>query len=185
MKWYIECFKRYADFNGRARRKEYWWFMVINFIIILICTIGLIVPLLKTLYANAMSGTELEAYEETDIILAVLKNPFLYIYFFYYLAVLIPGIAVTVRRLHDIGKSGFWAFLIYGGSLLGSISSVFQESNIGAYFTLVLISFAILIVSLVWMFSNSQYGPNQYGPNPKGEGNPTEESTATEVAAEE
>ena len=113
--------------------------------------------------------------------LTMIKNPFLYIYLLYYLAILIPSIAVTVRRLHDIGKSGYWAFLIYGGSFLGSISQYpLQNTNTLAYIIIALICFVIIIISLVWMFTNSDYGPNQYGPNPKGEGNPTEEVSSVQ-----
>ena len=179
MKWYFKCFKQYADFSGRARRKEYWWFMVINFIISMVLIFGWLIPIFKLGYNSAASG--IEDIDEMDIMLTMIKNPFLYIYLLYYLAILIPSIAVTVRRLHDIGKSGYWAFLIYGGSFLGSISQYpLQNTNTLAYIIIALICFAIIIISLVWMFTNSDYGPNQYGPNPKGEGNPTEEVSSVQ-----
>ena len=81
MNWYLKVLKQYADFDGRARRSEYWYFALINGLISF--AIGLIsgfigFPLLGTLYS---------------------------------LAVLIPGIAVAVRRMHDVGKSG-WFILI-------------------------------------------------------------------------
>ena len=176
MKWYIKCLKQYADFSGRARRKEYWWFMVINFIISMVLVIGWLIPLIKLGYNYAATGVE--DIDEMEIMLTAMKSPFLYIYMLYYLAIIIPSIAVTVRRLHDIGKSGYWAFLIYGGSFLGSISQYsLQTTNTLAYIIIALTCFVIIIISLVWMFTNSDYGPNQYGPNPKGEGNPTEEQT--------
>ena len=80
---------------------------------------------------------------------------------------LIPSIAVTVRRLHDIGRSGFWYFLFLGGSLLGSIGSMFQETNTGLTILFYCASLAICIVFLVWMFTDSQPGENKWGPNPK------------------
>ena len=177
MKWFIKCLRQYADFSGRARRKEYWWFTVINFIITIVLVIGWIIPIAKMGYNAATTG--IEDIDEMEIMLTMLKIPFLYIYFIYYLALLIPSIAVTVRRLHDIGKSGFWAFFIYGGSLLGSISTYIQGSNTIAYIILSLACLVICIISLVWMFTNSQYGPNQYGPNPKGEGNPEVQTQTT------
>lgn len=67
----------------------------------------------------------------------------------YGLAVLIPGLAVTVRRLHDVGKSGWFFFII-------------------------LIPLVGVIWLLVLFFTDSQYGPNKYGPNPKGIGNTDE-----------
>ena len=175
MKWFFKCLKQYADFSGRARRKEYWWFMVINFIISMALLIGWLIPLVKLGYNSAISGVE--DIDEMEIMLTAMKSPFLYIYMLYYLAILIPSIAVTVRRLHDIGKSGYWAFFIYGGSFLGSISQYSLQTNTLAYIIIALFCFVIIIISLVWMFTNSDYGPNQYGPNPKGEGNPTEEQT--------
>ena len=178
MKWFFKCFKQYADFSGRARRKEYWWFAVINFIISMVLLIGWLIPLFKLGYNYAISGVE--DIDEMEIMLTAMKSPFLYIYLIYYLAIIIPSIAVTVRRLHDIGKSGYWAFLIIGGSFLGSISQYsLQATNTIAYIIFALICFAIIIISLGWLFTNSEYGPNKYGPNPKGEGNPTEEVPTT------
>ena len=104
----------------------------------------------------------------------------MYIYIIYYFAVLIPSIAVTVRRLHDIGKSGYWAIFIYGSALLSYVAQLFQITSSVAFILFGLASFVIIIVSLVWMFTNSDYGPNQYGPNPKGEGNPTEEVSSVQ-----
>lgn len=173
MKWYIKCLKQYADFNGRARRKEYWWFMLINSIIMMILVICWMIPMFKMAF-NAESGSE---YDEWDVVRTMFTNPFIYIYLVYYLAILVPTIAVTVRRLHDIGKSGFWVFLSIGGSILGSVANMYQTANPIVAMVLLFIALAITIVFLVWMFTNSDYGPNQYGPNPKGEGNPTEEIT--------
>ncbi len=76
MKWYLKVLKQYADFTGRANRKEYWFFVLFNFI----------------------------AY----FVLYFISE---YIAILYSLAVLLPGIAVGVRRLHDIGKSGWMMFI--------------------------------------------------------------------------
>ena len=151
MKWFIKCFKQYADFNSRARRSEYWWFSLINFIIAMVLMVCWIAPIVKM-------GIDPGEIDDMELVRATLGSPFLYLYLLYYIAVLIPSIAVTVRRLHDIGRSGFWYFLFLGGSLLGSIGSMFQETNTGL---------AICIVFLVWMFTDSQPGENKWGPNPK------------------
>lgn len=176
MKWFFKCFKQYADFSGRARRKEYWWFTVINFIIMLIFIIGLMVPIFKMSYAVTMSGGDLEDFNEMEMVAAMLKNPFIYIYLIYYLAVLVPSISVFVRRMHDIGRSGYWAFLYFG------ITLIVQIVNMGNYGTgvTIIIGMVLLFITvlfLVWLFTDSQYGPNQWGPNPKGEGNPEEVTT--------
>lgn len=113
MNWYLEVLKKYAVFNGRARRKEYWMFFLLSFIIALL--LGF-----------------LEGLVGSPGILAILYN----------LAVLIPGIAVSVRRLHDTNRNGWW--LIIGVvPLIGTI------------------------VLLVFMLQDSKPGQNQYGANPK------------------
>lgn len=79
MSWYIKVLKNYTNFKGRARRKEYWMFTLFNVIIAMV------------LYGiDSLIGT----------------SPILYL--IYCLGVLIPNIAVCVRRLHDIGKCGWW-----------------------------------------------------------------------------
>jgi len=84
MNWYLKVLNQYADFNGRARRKEYWMFALINFIISMILTLV-----------------------DTEIF----KNELGVLDLIYSLAVLVPTIAVAVRRMHDVGKSG-WFILI-------------------------------------------------------------------------
>lgn len=84
MNWYLKVLKQYADFNGRARRKEYWMFTLINLII----TYGII---------GIAGAMEIPA-------LAMVSS-------LYSLAVLLPSIGVAVRRMHDVGKSG-WFILI-------------------------------------------------------------------------
>jgi len=88
MEWYIMVWKRFAEFSGRSRRKEYWMFTLINMVICLV------------LYIPGL------ALRESGI------GPiFLGLYFIYCLAVPIPGLAVSVRRLHDTGKSGWFLLL--------------------------------------------------------------------------
>lgn len=87
MNYYTGPLKKYAVFNGRAGREEYWYFVLFNFIIVFV--LGLI---------EGLSGI---APESDDSIFANI----------YSLAVLIPSIAVGVRRMHDIDKSG-WYILI-------------------------------------------------------------------------
>ncbi|GAA4292866.1 DUF805 domain-containing protein [Aestuariibaculum suncheonense] len=89
MKWYLKVVKdNYANFNGRARRKEYWMFFLFN----MLFTYGLSITLSIIAVASEM-------YSLASI------------YMLYSLAVLIPSIAVGVRRMHDVGKSG-WYLLI-------------------------------------------------------------------------
>jgi uncharacterized membrane protein YhaH (DUF805 family) len=113
MDWYIGVLKKYAEFKGRARRKELWMFVLFNFIISI--ALGLI---------DYMLGMQL-------------------IGSLYSLAILIPSLAVGARRLHDIGKSGWWQLLYF----------------------LPILGFLILLYFFVL---DSKPGTNDYGDNPKG-----------------
>lgn len=119
MNWYLEVLRKYAEFNGRASRQEYWFFLLFNL---------LISAFLATI--DFFSGT---LNIETGI--GLLSG-------IYSLVVLIPSIAVTVRRLHDTDRSGWWMFI----ALIPIIGGI------------VLFIFTIL---------DSTSGDNQYGPNPK------------------
>jgi uncharacterized membrane protein YhaH (DUF805 family) len=88
--WYLEVMRKYAVFDGRARRKEYWMFFLFN--ILIAFAIGFTFGVIG---ATLGLGTTLS--KPVGII--------------YNLAVLIPGIAVGVRRMHDIGRSGWWILL--------------------------------------------------------------------------
>ncbi len=119
MDWYLKVLKQYADFSGRARRKEYWMFVLFNAIFYFIAIV------LDNILGIAIEG--------------VGYGP---LYILYTLAVLLPGLAVSVRRLHDVGKSG-WMILI---SLIPIIGAIW------------------LIVLTV---TDGNPGENEYGPNPK------------------
>jgi len=113
MEWYLKVVRdNYANFKGRARRKEFWMFVLFNFIISF--TLGIVgyiigTPLLSNLYS---------------------------------LAIFIPSIAVAVRRLHDIGKSGWWLLIAF-----------------------------IPIIGFIWLIvlyaTEGDSGPNEYGEDPK------------------
>ena len=120
MEWFIKCWKQYADFRGRARRKEYWYFVLFN-----------------ALISAVLGGIDYAIISMTDGSVS-----FTFLSTIYSLAVLIPGLAVVVRRLHDVGRSGWWY-------LIGLIPLV------GA------------IILLVWFFTEGQHFENAWGPDPK------------------
>ncbi len=114
MDWFIDCItKNYVNFSGRARRKEYWMFTLFNVIA------GFVVMLLDSLLG-------------LNYVLTLI----------YTLAILLPSLAVTVRRLHDTGKSGWWLLIEF-------------------------VPFGSIIL-FVFCVIDSTPGPNQYGENPKG-----------------
>lgn len=129
MKWYIKVLKQYADFSGRARRKEFWMFTLINFIIMMALQTAMML----------VGGMNPEAGGIAMAIMGLLG--------LYGLAVFIPSLAVSVRRLHDTNRSGWWL-------LVGLVPII------GA------------IVLIVFYVQNSQPGTNQYGENPKEEVEP-------------
>jgi uncharacterized membrane protein YhaH (DUF805 family) len=114
MNWYMEVLKKYAVFSGRARRKEFWMYFL--FYLIIVTVLSIIEWMIGL--PGVLSGL-------------------------YSLALLIPSIAVTVRRLHDTGRTGWWWFI----GLVPVIG---------------------IIVLLIFMALDSEPGENQYGPNPKG-----------------
>jgi uncharacterized membrane protein YhaH (DUF805 family) len=113
MEWYLGVLKKYAVFDGRARRKEYWMFFLFNIIASVVLAI-----------IDAVLGT-----------VAVFSG-------IYLLGVIVPAIAVTIRRLHDTGKSGWWIFI----GLVPVIGGLWM---------------------LYLMVIDGNPGDNQYGPSPK------------------
>ncbi|MAF28112.1 MAG: hypothetical protein CL820_13450 [Croceicoccus sp.] len=129
MDYMLMPFMRYFDFAGRSRRKEYWMFFVLNLIIITVMTTVLFgLGFSMDPYAASSGGPV------TWLIFAVLG--------LYSLIVLIPSIAVQVRRFHDQDKSG-WFVLINFVPYIGGL------------------------IVLVFMLLEGTRGPNKYGPDPK------------------
>lgn len=114
MEWYLKVVRdNYANFMGRARRKEYWMFFLFNVLFVFVTT-------------------------AIDLVLGIF--PLLYV--IYILAIIVPSIAVFVRRMHDVGKSGWWFFIGF-----------------------------IPIIGTIWLlvllFTDGDPGENSYGPSPK------------------
>ncbi|HEY2190834.1 MAG TPA: DUF805 domain-containing protein [Actinomycetospora sp.] len=126
MQWYLKALRQYADFSGRARRTEFWMFVLVNVIISVI--LGIIDSAIGTASLYAAGGT---ASYSPGILGGI-----------YGLAVLIPSIAVTVRRLHDTDRSGWWFFI----QLIPVVGA---------------------IVMLVFACLEGTRGPNRFGADPK------------------
>jgi len=128
MNWYLKVLKQYADFSGRARRKEYWMFGLFNFIFSYVA-----------MYLDNALGTTMSLH---DNVYGDIQMFYGYLYILYVMFVFIPGLAVGVRRLHDVGKSG-WMFLV------------------------ILIPLVGVIWLLVLFLKDSQLEDNKWGRNPK------------------
>lgn len=114
MSYYLEVLRKYAVFYGRERRRVFWWFVLIHILILFFLSI---VETVLTGQAAILTGL-------------------------YNLAVFIPALAVTIRRLHDTGRTGWWV-------LIG------------------LVPFFGQIILLIFMLLDSEPETNEYGPNPK------------------
>ncbi|MEU3671568.1 MULTISPECIES: DUF805 domain-containing protein [Streptomyces] len=113
MNYYLDVLKKYADFSGRARRQEYWMYTLFQIAAIIVVSI-----------LDAVIGTA----------------PWLYVLFA--LGTFLPSLAVAVRRLHDLGKSGWWLLI----SLVPLVGGIWL---------------------LVLLATAGEQQPNQYGQNPK------------------
>jgi len=102
MEWYLKVLKQFADFNGRARRKEFWMFVLFNMIVSIV--LGII--------DGAVFGSQ------------VLGG-------IYSLGVLVPSIAVGIRRMHDVGKSGWFILIPLYNLILAVTDGVKGENEYG------------------------------------------------------
>lgn len=129
MDWYLAVLRKYAVFEGRARRKEYWMFTLFNAIF------GFIPVLIMQIMSVSIAMSD--SFAPLFWIMAMGAVSFIYC-----LAVFVPTMAVSVRRLHDIGKSGWYMFIV----LIPIIGPIWY---------------------LVLLCIDSDPGQNKYGPNPK------------------
>lgn len=112
------CLQQYVGFSGRARRSEYWWFFLFNVLVSIVASI-----------LDSVLGT---MSDDTNVgLIGTIAS----------LALLLPSIAVGIRRLHDTSRSGWWI-------LIGLIP---------------IVGWIILLVFYV----QDSHGDNQYGPSPK------------------
>lgn len=126
--YFLDAFKnKYADFKGRSRRSEFWYFTLV------LCIIYVVAMILDNLLGTTFKMGEIDL-------------GYGYLYVLVALVALVPSLAITARRLHDVGKSG-WFFLII----------------------------LIPIIGAIWLLvlhcTDSVTGTNKWGPNPKGVGN--------------
>ncbi|HYH29112.1 MAG TPA: DUF805 domain-containing protein [Pseudonocardia sp.] len=120
MQWYLKVLRQYADFTGRARRTEYWMFALFN----------IVIGIVLMVFDNLLGLTFANGF--TNGVLGTL----------YSIAVLLPGLAVAVRRLHDTNRSGWWVLIA-------------------------LVPIVGVIVLIVLLATEGERGPNAYGPDPK------------------
>ena len=172
------CLKKYADFKGRARRSEFWWFVL--FLLIVYVAGSFVAGLIAT---GLASVTGLDASRIAIVLTGLLM-----------LAFLIPFLAVLTRRLHDTGRGGWWVALfaviglLYGGSYsylmwplldkMGTtnpyeLASLITDAMMSSPVLATVLSFSgmasliLAIIFLVFTVLDSKWGVNKYGPSPK------------------
>jgi uncharacterized membrane protein YhaH (DUF805 family) len=156
MKWMLLPLKRYAEFSGRSRRKEYWMFylgVVLLYALLIVLLFAAGASGLSAATAEGITGLEGTAM----VILAVMT--------LVWLALLIPGIAVGVRRLHDIDRTGWWLMAGYGPYLLGMAGLIGGMPMAGSVLTLV--SYAGFILLFIFSLLDGTKGANRFGEDPK------------------
>jgi uncharacterized membrane protein YhaH (DUF805 family) len=138
MELMIAPLKRYADFDGRSRRSEFWLFWLFRF---LVYAALMLTGTVTTTAATVMSGSSTASESPAASAVSTLT---ILVIILAILAMIVPSLAVAVRRIHDIGQSGWWyliAFIPLGG-----------------------------LVLLVFYLIEGNEGPNRFGPDPKGRG---------------
>ena len=170
------CWSKYADFTGRARRSEYWWFCLFTLLVMLLPLIVLVVSAVGAGVSvddySSFSGGWFIALVFSFIILMIIALVFL-----------VPSLAVTTRRLHDTGRSGWWIVVSYAFSVIssflqgfvmdpvlsadaGSLSAA-SKVSIAVWGVIYLINLGLSITVLVFTLLDSHKGENKYGPSPK------------------
>ena len=146
--YYIKCWKHYFDFKGRARRSELLIFIAIN----------------RTIHTLGYRISQVEGLNE------YLSMAMLGFVVLFGLCSFIPEIAVCVRRLHDIGQSGWW---ISVPAILGVASVLFSVvSKTNVLGTICFMAYFVSIICFLVLFlKDSQPGENKWGANPKEENN--------------
>jgi len=135
-------FQKYATFKGRSSRSEYWWY---SLFVILISLLGVVIAI--TLYGDPSGPTLFDIVG---------------------LLIFLPGLAVSIRRLHDVNKSGWWLLYPLAGLILIPIASLFDDTSLMD--SAIVISIALMTLGYLYVLylaiKKSDSGENQYGKNP-------------------
>ena len=171
--WALTPIKKYAQFSGRASRAEFWWFtlfILLSYIVVWFLLIG------------ALGGMAASGAQPSAGIFGAMGAGMIFMLLFW-LALIIPTLAVQTRRLHDINRSGWWLlgfYILYALYMVMSFGTVFSagmdptaaaQPDLGALgitMVLGLAMFIYMIVLLVFYCLPGTPGQNNYGPDPYG-----------------
>lgn len=176
------CLRKYATFKGRARRSEYWWFMLFFTIVAILPMLPIVV--LAWLDESSVIDIESGLMPALALLLVLLAG----LGFIALCVLIVPTIAVQIRRLHDIGRSGWWfgvslilglmtiviPFCIFGGNAmeLGEIEQFGEAFRVSTFAGISLLLFdvanwVLALIIIVFSLYDSQRGENRYGLSPK------------------
>ena len=142
--------RKYAVFSGRARRSEYWWFVLSSVVLSLVA--GVIDSIIGLKFIAGLYGP-------VQILLI--------------LAMLVPSIAVCVRRLHDTNRTGWWMMLVVLPYLVAGVVMGLAGANgaasgmVGSIGLLLIVALIFGIVLFVFTVLDGTHGDNRFGPDPK------------------
>lgn len=201
MHWMFLPLRRYFDFFGRSRRLEFWLFYLFTFIVSIVFQIvfagALFGPIMRAMqlqqqqmqaggfdddrgggFGDAGSAGDIppeQAFGEVFGVTGGIGIVLGLIWVLWNLFILIPSIAVTIRRLHDTDRTGWWMVLPLAPYLVGivallgfAISPDLGAVGVVVFFVAILAALVLGLVLLVFMFIDGTPGPNRFGANPKG-----------------
>jgi uncharacterized membrane protein YhaH (DUF805 family) len=168
--WALRPLKNYAKFSGRASRAEFWWFFLFTMIAYVVL-----------LFAAGGAGAGLASMNPGTALATGTFGGFMAVVGLFWLALFIPMLAVQIRRLHDINRTGWWLgafwllYIVYIGLTFGLVASVGANPgappSMGGFAVLGVIAivfFVYSIVLLVFFCLPGTKGANRYGDDPYG-----------------
>ncbi|WP_373819849.1 DUF805 domain-containing protein [Glaesserella sp.] len=203
MRWYFYAIKNIFNYSDRARRREYGWFFLGNFLVSLAIVLILWLVMAGAVLSIVSFGQNTSMSMGGAVSLGIF-GILIYLFLFLYGAVVfLVSLSVTARRLHDLGWSGWWQILFYALPIfafipfLGSLADMgiemerlntdiipSQYVSMANTFELTFgaVCLVMLVISCFLMFKSGQPFDNKYGPNPKaGESKPTIEIAPQQV----
>ncbi len=192
MNWMLLPLRRYADFSGRSRRMEFWMWQLFLFLVnmvLMVVAFAIIGGAMFSILRNNPEAFESSSdysydgayYADSvppDAALATIGVAGIVIFgllFLWSLFILVPNIAVAVRRLHDTNRSGWWLLAPIAPYVVGVLGMIMAAAlpdlamvAMVIWLVAMLAAFGLGIMLLVFYFLEGTRGPNRFGPDPKG-----------------
>lgn len=168
MRWFLLCLRKYVDFRGRGRRKEYWYFVLFQLLIFLIPTIALSYYSVKQALGQPLP---------TAIRVSTIAFYLLAVFFF------LPNLSSSVRRLHDTNRSGLWIligviptiliqgfFMAFGEQWMVAMGDGELPVTLQINLFLGLFNLCASILLVIWLAEGGTKGDNRFGSDPLADG---------------